>query len=67
MDGSKIGLFGKLRLMKWTTDEEVAALPIDEETVTFERDPTCSHGIRLYYPENSASLDVESWTIDETF
>ncbi|KAG1809673.1 uncharacterized protein BJ212DRAFT_596502 [Suillus subaureus] len=52
MDGSEIGLFGSLRLMKRMTDEQVAAFPIDEETVTFGRDPTCS--VRLYYPEISA-------------
>ncbi|KAG2112817.1 hypothetical protein BD769DRAFT_1364399 [Suillus cothurnatus] len=52
MDGSEIGLFGTLRLMKRKTDEQVAAFPIDEETVTFGRDPTCS--VRLYYPEISA-------------
>ncbi|KAG2129170.1 uncharacterized protein EDB93DRAFT_1095584 [Suillus bovinus] len=52
MDGSEIGLFGTLRLMKRSTDEQVAAFPIDEETVTFGRDPTCS--VRLYYPEISA-------------
>jgi hypothetical protein len=52
MEGSEIGLFGTLRLMKRTTDEQVAAFPIDEETVTFGRDPTCS--VRLYYPEISA-------------
>ncbi|KAG2040487.1 hypothetical protein BDR03DRAFT_948906 [Suillus americanus] len=38
--------------MKRTTDEQVAAFPIDEETVTFGRDTTCS--VRLYYPEISA-------------
>ncbi|KAG0697660.1 hypothetical protein DFH29DRAFT_1021395 [Suillus ampliporus] len=52
MDGSEIGLFGTLRLMKRTTNEQVAAFPIDEETVTFGRDPTCS--VRLYYPDISA-------------
>jgi len=52
MDGSEIGLFGTLRLMKRKTDEQIAAFPIDEETVTFGRDPTCS--VRLYYPEISA-------------
>ncbi|KAG2069403.1 hypothetical protein BDR04DRAFT_1203992 [Suillus decipiens] len=52
MDGSEIGLFGTLRLMKRTTDEQVAAFPIDEEIVTFGREPTCS--VRLYYPEISA-------------
>ncbi|KAG1785728.1 uncharacterized protein HD556DRAFT_1249347 [Suillus plorans] len=52
MDGSEMGLFGTLRLMKRTTDEQVAAFPIDEEAVTFGRDPTCS--VRLYYPEISA-------------
>ncbi|KAG2118296.1 hypothetical protein DEU56DRAFT_747889 [Suillus clintonianus] len=52
MDGSEIGVFGTLRLMKRTTNEQVAAFPIDEETVTFGRDPTCS--VRLYYAEVSA-------------
>ncbi|KAG2747329.1 hypothetical protein P692DRAFT_20806995 [Suillus brevipes Sb2] len=52
MEGSEIGQFGTLRLMKRTTDEQVAAFPIDEEAVTFGRDPTCS--VRLYYPEISA-------------
>ncbi|KAG1809714.1 uncharacterized protein BJ212DRAFT_599562 [Suillus subaureus] len=42
MDGSKIGLFGMLRLVKWMTDEQVAALPINEETIAFERDPTAA-------------------------
>ncbi|OJA11384.1 hypothetical protein AZE42_10281 [Rhizopogon vesiculosus] len=51
MDGTEIGLFGALRLMKRTTNEQVATFPIDEETVTFERDPTCS--VRLYYPDVS--------------
>ena len=52
MDGSEIGVFGTLRLMKRTTNEQVAVFPIDEETVTFGRDPTCS--VRLYYPDVSA-------------
>ncbi|OAX33709.1 hypothetical protein K503DRAFT_497223 [Rhizopogon vinicolor AM-OR11-026] len=30
----------------------MAAFPIDEETVIFRRDPTCS--VRLYYPNVSA-------------
>jgi len=51
MDGSEIGVFGTLRLMKRTTNEQVAVFPIDEETVTFGRDPTCS--VRLYYPDVS--------------
>jgi len=38
--------------MKRTTNEQVAVFPIDEETVTFGRDPTCS--VRLYYPDVSA-------------
>jgi hypothetical protein len=49
MNISKIGLFGMLRLMKWTTNEQVAAFPVEEETVTFERNPTCS--VCLHYPE----------------
>ena len=52
MDGTEIGSFGTLRLMKRTTNEQVAAFPIDEETVTFGREPTCS--VRLYYPDVSA-------------
>lgn len=52
MDDSELGLFGTLRLMKRTTNEQVAAFPIDEETVTFGRDPICS--VRLYYPDISA-------------
>ncbi|KAG1848041.1 hypothetical protein DFJ58DRAFT_842982 [Suillus subalutaceus] len=42
MDNSEIGLFGTLRLMKRMTDEQVAASLIDEETVTFGRDPACT-------------------------
>ncbi|OJA17456.1 hypothetical protein AZE42_11660 [Rhizopogon vesiculosus] len=49
MDGTEIGLLGTLRLMKRTTNEQVAAFPIDEETVTFGRNSTCS--VRLYYPD----------------
>ncbi|KAG1836387.1 hypothetical protein DFJ58DRAFT_818461, partial [Suillus subalutaceus] len=42
MDNSEIGLFGTLRLMKRMTDEQVAASLIDEETVTFGRNPACT-------------------------
>ncbi|KAG2040469.1 hypothetical protein BDR03DRAFT_948864 [Suillus americanus] len=52
-----MGLFGTLQLMKWTTDEQVAAFSIDEETVIFGRDSSCD--VRLYYPEINA-LHVET-------
>lgn len=48
MDSSEVGSFGTLRLMKrLEPDKVVASYPIDEEEITFGRDPTCS--IRLYY------------------
>ncbi|KAI5984073.1 hypothetical protein EDD15DRAFT_2177828 [Pisolithus albus] len=48
MDPSEIGRFGTLRLMKRVDPATpVAAFPIDDDTVTFGRDPTCS--VRLYY------------------
>ncbi|KAI6020440.1 hypothetical protein BKA83DRAFT_4302131 [Pisolithus microcarpus] len=48
MDQSEIGRFGTLRLMKRVDPATpVAAFPIDDDTVTFGRDPTCS--VRLYY------------------
>ncbi|KAI6126492.1 hypothetical protein F5141DRAFT_1247314 [Pisolithus sp. B1] len=48
MDSSEIGRFGTLRLMKRVDQATpVAAFPIDDDTVTFGRDPTCS--VRLYY------------------
>ncbi|KAI6161798.1 hypothetical protein EDD17DRAFT_1582603 [Pisolithus thermaeus] len=48
MDSSEIGRFGTLRLMKRVDPAmPVAAFPIDDDTVTFGRDPTCS--VRLYY------------------
>ncbi|KAH7928990.1 hypothetical protein BV22DRAFT_1057782 [Leucogyrophana mollusca] len=53
MDPSEIGRFGTLRLMKRTEpNTTVASFPIDDETVTFGRDPKCS--VRLYYPSISA-------------
>lgn len=48
MDPSEIGRFGTLRLMKRVDPATpVAAFPIDDDTVTFGRDPSCS--VRLYY------------------
>ncbi|GJE86346.1 FHA domain-containing protein [Phanerochaete sordida] len=48
MDASEVGRFGTLRLMKrLEPDKIVASYPIDEEEITFGRDPSCS--IRLYY------------------
>ncbi|EKM56665.1 uncharacterized protein PHACADRAFT_207862 [Phanerochaete carnosa HHB-10118-sp] len=48
MDASEVGIFGTLRLMKrLEPDKVVASYPIDDEEITFGRDPTCS--IRLYY------------------
>ena len=48
MEPSEIGRFGTLRLMKrLEPDVSVASFPIDDETVTFGRDPSCS--VRLYY------------------
>jgi pSer/pThr/pTyr-binding forkhead associated (FHA) protein len=52
MDPSEIGCFGTLRLMKrLEPNTPVASFPIDDDTVTFGRDPTCS--VRLYYPSVS--------------
>jgi len=48
MEPSEIGRFGTLRLMKrLEPDTSVASFPIDDDTVTFGRDPACS--VRLYY------------------
>lgn len=53
MDSSEIGRFGTLRLVKRLDPQTiVASFPIDDETVTFGRDPNCS--VRLYYPTVSA-------------
>lgn len=53
MDSSEVGRFGTLRLMKRTEPHKVvASYPVDEEEVTFGRDPACS--IRLYYEAVSA-------------
>lgn len=49
MDTSDIGQYGTLRLVKRQDAlSVVASYPIDEESLTFGRDPTCS--VRLYYP-----------------
>lgn len=52
-DSSEVGRYGVLRLMKRKEpNAAVTAFPIDNEEVTFGRDPKCS--IRLYYPTVSA-------------
>lgn len=53
MDSTEIGRFGTLRLVKRLDPQTiVASFPIDDESVTFGRDPNCS--VRLYYPTVSA-------------
>lgn len=53
MDSSEIGRYGTLRLVKRLSPQTiVASFPIDEEELTFGRDPKCS--VRLYYPSVSA-------------
>ena len=53
MDSSEVGRFGTLCLMKrLEPDKVVAAYPIDDEEISFGRDPSCS--IRLYYDAVSA-------------
>ncbi|THH09018.1 hypothetical protein EW145_g2328 [Phellinidium pouzarii] len=47
-DASEVGNFGTIRLLKRREPSTVvASYPIDEEEVTFGRDPSCS--VRLYY------------------
>lgn len=53
MDSAEVGRFGTLRLVKRLEPHKVvASYPVDEEEVTFGRDPACS--IRLYYESVSA-------------
>lgn len=53
MDSSEVGKYGTLRLMKrLEPDKAVASYPIDDEEITFGRDPSSS--IRLYYDSVSA-------------
>ena len=53
MDSAEVGRYGTLYLMKRLEPHKVvASYPIDEEEVTFGRDPSCS--IRLYYESVSA-------------
>ncbi|KAF9225058.1 hypothetical protein BS17DRAFT_63397 [Gyrodon lividus] len=53
MDPSEVGCFGTLRLMKrLEPNTPVASFPIDDDTITFGRDPRCS--VRLYYPSVDA-------------
>ncbi|KAG1778929.1 hypothetical protein EV702DRAFT_1093173 [Suillus placidus] len=64
MDGSDVGLFGTLRPMKRTTDEQLAAFQINEETLTFNfklkfgRD-TATCNVRLYGDPEMNALDAE--------
>ena len=53
MDSSEVGLYGTLRLVKRLDPQStVASFPIDDDTVSFGRDPNCS--VRLYYLSISA-------------
>jgi hypothetical protein len=53
MDSTDVGLYGTLRLVKRLNPHSVvASFPIDDDTVSFGRDPNCS--VRLYYPTVSA-------------
>lgn len=48
VDAAEVGRFGTLRLMKSNEpDVPIASFPVDDETVTFGRNPDCS--VRLYY------------------
>jgi hypothetical protein len=48
MDSSEVGRYGTISFMKRLhPDTVVATFPIDDEQVTFGRDPHCS--VRLYY------------------
>ena len=48
MDAAEVGKYGTLRLMKRNEPNvSIAAFPVDDEVVTFGRDPDCS--VRLYY------------------
>ena len=47
-DSSEVGKYGMVRLLKRREPSTVvASYPVDEEEVTFGRDPSCS--VRLYY------------------
>jgi hypothetical protein len=48
MDPAGMGTYGSLKVLKKKTDEFVACFPIDDEELTFGRNPEC--GVRLYYP-----------------
>ena len=52
VDTSEVGKFGTIRLLKQREPTSVvAAYPVDDDEVSFGRDPNCS--VRLYYPEVS--------------
>lgn len=52
-DASEVGRYGTIRLVKRNDPNGIVAVyPVDDEVVTFGRDPTCS--IRLYYQWVSA-------------
>ncbi|TDL27887.1 hypothetical protein BD410DRAFT_824680 [Rickenella mellea] len=47
-DATEVGRYGTIRLLKKSDAEVVvASFPVDEDVVTFGRDPSCS--VRLYY------------------
>jgi hypothetical protein len=53
MNSTNVGIYGILRLVKCLEPHSiVASFPIDDDTVSFGRDPNCS--VRLYYPTVSA-------------
>jgi hypothetical protein len=48
MDSAGIGKNGSLKVLKKKTNEFAACFPIDDDELTFGRNPEC--GVRLYYP-----------------
>jgi FHA domain len=43
-----MGKYGSLKVLKRNINEFAACFPIDDEVLTFGRNPEC--GVRLYYP-----------------
>jgi hypothetical protein len=53
MDPTSVGYYGTLMFLRAKDPEQVVtAYPIDTQTVTIGREPSCD--IRLYYPDVSA-------------
>ncbi|KAG2141450.1 uncharacterized protein EDB93DRAFT_1105728 [Suillus bovinus] len=48
-----------LQQMKWKANEQLAAFPIDEETVTFGHDPTCSERKAFLVVLGDAGLTID--------